>query len=70
MTEQSDLEIMWENLLSRNPERIRAAFSALTPKEQESILVHLNRMATESGWHPEQRRSAEAAVLAIKSQDE
>jgi len=70
MTDQSELETLWDRLLSRNPKLIRAAFFSLNPDEQESIQAHLTRMATESGWHPEQRRSAEAALIAIKPRDE
>lgn len=64
----ADLEILWELLLSRRPEEIRSAFNRLTRQEQAAVTAHLQRMATESGWHPEQRRSALAALAALTDQ--
>ena len=65
-SEVSDpLEILWDNLLSRQPERVRAAFSTLTSAEQQAVLDHLKRMSQEPGWHPEQRRSAQTALDAL-----
>lgn len=61
----ADLEILWEGLLSRRPEEIWAAFNRLTRQEQAAVRAHLQRMATETGWHPEQRRSAQAALAAL-----
>jgi hypothetical protein len=58
-------ELFWEQLLSRQPEQILAVYTRLSPDEQENVLSHLERMATEPGWHPEQRLSAQAALLAI-----
>jgi hypothetical protein len=67
MTEQFDIQTLWENILSRNPDLVRTAYRALTPDEQESILAHLKRMAAEPGWHPEQALSAQVAINAIQS---
>jgi hypothetical protein len=61
-----DLESLWGHLLSRKPELIRAAFERLNPSEQRSVLAHLDHMASESGWHPEQRASALAALKALE----
>ncbi len=61
----ADLEILWELLLSRREEEIRSAFNRLTRQEQAAVTAHLQRMATETGWHPEQRRSAQAALAAL-----
>ena len=47
-------ELLWEQLLSRQPEQVLAAFTRLSPDEQAQVLQHLERMATEPGWHPEQ----------------
>jgi hypothetical protein len=66
MSTPMDLESLWGNLLSRKPELIRAAFDRLNPSEQQSVLAHLNRMASEPGWHPEQRASALAALQALE----
>ncbi len=60
------LEDLWERLLSRQPESIRLAFAALPENEQTAVLAHLQRMAEEPGWHPEQRLSARVAVQALE----
>jgi hypothetical protein len=57
---------LWNNLLSRQPKLIRAAFSKLDPSKQKDALAHLQRMVSEPGWQPEQRSSAEAALRALK----
>jgi hypothetical protein len=62
------LETIWEDLLSRQPEKIRAAYEGLEPDEQQAIFVHLQRMASEADWQPEQRNSAQAALLALRKQ--
>jgi hypothetical protein len=62
------LEQLWDNLLSRQPELIRATFSSLDASDQKAILTHLHCMAHESGWQPEQKASAKAAILALAVQ--
>ncbi len=62
-----DLETFWAALLSRQPERILAAFHTLSAEEKEAVLVHLKRMAEENGWHPQQRASARTALQVLKS---
>jgi len=64
-----DLETLWEHLLSRNAKLVKEAFSELADKERESVLVHLERMAEEPGWHVEQRRSARTALRFLKITD-
>jgi hypothetical protein len=59
------LEIFWDNLLSRQPEKVRSAYETLDPNVKPTVLAHLKRMITEPGWHPEQRQSAEAALRAL-----
>jgi hypothetical protein len=59
---------LWDNLLSRQPELIRAAFASLDTSGQKAVLAHLNRMASDSGWQPEQKASAEAAIQALADQ--
>jgi hypothetical protein len=56
----------WDDLLSRQSEKIRLAFSQLNQAEQAAVLAHLKRMTTEEGWHPEQRLSAAAAIQAVE----
>jgi len=60
------LETLWDDLLSSQPERVQAAFTALDAPEQQVVLIHLQKMVSESGWQPEQRISAQAALSAIK----
>ena len=63
------LELFWAAVLSRQPRRIRAAVRPLSPAERAALLAHLNRMATEDGWLPQQRDSALAAIEAINDFD-
>ena len=56
----------WDALLSREPERIRRVFQLLDQGTRKSVIAHLQRMATEEGWHPEQRLSARAAIDALR----
>ncbi len=59
------LELLWDQLLSRQPEQILAAYNRLSPDEQVYVLRHLGRMASEPGWHTEQVLSARAALSAL-----
>lgn len=68
--EKEPLEIFWDAILSRQPEQIRAAWLPLTVVDREELIAHLQRMTSEEGWHPEQRKSAQAAldtILKLKS---
>jgi hypothetical protein len=56
------LELIWDNLLSRQADFIRPAFASLSEQDQQTVLAHLQRMVTEPGWQPEQRISAKAAL--------
>jgi hypothetical protein len=61
-------EQFWNEILSRQPEKVRAAFVGLDTESKQAVLVHLERMVGESGWHPEQVRSAQVALTALKPQ--
>lgn len=63
--EQSGFEYLWETLLSREPDRILLAYESLQPDQKLAVLEHLEKMVSESGWQPEQRNSAQAALDAI-----
>jgi hypothetical protein len=67
---ENQLEVLWEDLLSRQPDRVRAAFAKLDAPEQQVVLTHLQRMVSERGWQPEQRISAQAALKALKKQSD
>jgi hypothetical protein len=63
-----DPEMLWDELLSRQPERIREVFDSLDAPSQKIILAHLETMVRETGWHPEQRISARAALHALSNE--
>lgn len=60
------LELLWMELLSRQPARIRAAFTALPRQQKISVRAHLIRMTSEPDWHTEQALSARAALEALR----
>jgi hypothetical protein len=61
----TDLEDLWNNLLSRQPDLIWAEYAKLDNPSQKLVLAHLLRMAEEAGWQPEQRDSARTALKAL-----
>ena len=67
--EQDRLELLWDDLLSQQPDKIMAAYASLEPPNQQAVLTHLQRMINETGWQPEQRRSAQVALNTITDQD-
>jgi hypothetical protein len=66
----NSLEDLWDRLLSRQPELVRAAFLSLDSEERASIIVHLQRIVSEAGWHTEQRISAQSALEALQGFEE
>jgi hypothetical protein len=62
------LELLWDEILSRQPDTIRSAFSTLDPGDQQAVLAHLKRMASEDGWQAEQRTSATVAMQVLEDQ--
>jgi hypothetical protein len=64
-----DLEAFWEQLLSEDPDQIRAAWAGLNGDERAAILAHLVTMATEAGWSEPQRRAAQAALDVLRGDD-
>ncbi|HEY4693012.1 MAG TPA: hypothetical protein VIH16_06210 [Bellilinea sp.] len=63
---QDPLEILWDGLLSRDGDRIRATFAGLDETAQQFVLEHLVRMTREDGWQSEQVESARSALLALQ----
>jgi hypothetical protein len=61
-------ESFWTEILSREAARIKAAFEALSEDEKVKVSEHLNKMASEEGWHREQVISARAALEAISDE--
>jgi hypothetical protein len=63
------LEEFWAEVLSAEPARIRTALAALSGDDHRTIVLHLHRMAHESGWSEAQRLRAQAALDALKGLD-
>lgn len=40
---------------------------ALDPTSKEAVIAHLQKMTSETGWHPAQVESARAALQTIQS---
>lgn len=59
------LEAFWDDILSRQPERVLSAFAALSKEEKQAVIAHLKRMSAEPDWHPVQVKSASAALAAL-----
>jgi hypothetical protein len=57
--------LIWDDLLSCQPEKIKNAYSRLANIDQKLVLEHLQEMAEGEGWQPSQKESAEAALITI-----
>jgi hypothetical protein len=66
---RDELEALWDGLLSRQEELMIKAFNSLDEEGKAAVMTHLNRMATEMGWHPEQAASAKSALDILKKHD-
>ncbi len=62
----SNLDQLWDDVLSEEPARIRRIWFDLTDDEGSAVLAHLRRMRAEPDWHPDQKRAAAAALRAIE----
>jgi hypothetical protein len=60
-------EKLWGKILSRDFSQIQSVYKSLDKNDQKAILKHLLKMVTESGWHPEQKKSAQKALEVIKA---
>lgn len=65
MDQFAHLEQIWDQLLSREPERIRRAYALLDESSLQTVLAHLRKMVSEPGWQPEQVTSAAIALQTI-----
>lgn len=59
------LEEVWDDILSRHPNRIKRRFQLLDQTSQQEVILHLQRMVTEAGWQEPQIVSARAALNAL-----
>ena len=66
----SNLDDLWDDILSSDPARIRRAWENLTDEESLAVLEHLRRMKDEPDWQPAQRESAEVALRVVREQPE
>lgn len=64
------LDVLWAEILSREPSRVVAAWRSLDAEERHAVVTHLARMTNEAGWAEPQRISAQAALDAIAAADE
>ena len=64
----TDLDELWEALLSEDPARIRRVWEDVTDAEALAILAHLNRMRDEAGWSDAQRAAAATALQVFRDQ--
>ena len=64
-TQENRFDNIWEVLLSRDPVRILTVYDALPLEQKRAVQAHLEKMAGEPGWQPEQRLSAQAALDAL-----
>ena len=60
------IELLWDRLLSREPDKIKSTIQHLNVSERNAVIEHLNRMTTEDGWHPTQKNSALIALQIIE----
>ncbi len=68
--QDSYLEKAWDDLLSRDADRINNRFRALDPQSQKTVMEHLQKMISESGWHIEQVLSAQVAVQTLSKKSD
>ncbi len=67
MNEPSNsIEQLWDAILSRQPQKIKAIFERQDHASRQNILAHLQKMTTEDAWHPEQCASAKTALNTLK----
>lgn len=67
--QEQTLEQIWDGILSREEVSIRRAYFALDKPSRDAVLRHLQKMAQEKGWHPEQVKSAKKALEIIQNFD-
>ena len=61
----NSIEQLWDALLSRDSALIQKTYKHLNEKDRKTIMDHLIKMTTETGWHSDQKFSAQAAIDAF-----
>jgi hypothetical protein len=64
----TDLDELWEALLSEDPARIRQVWGDVTDVEAQAIVAHLTRMRDDAGWSDGQRAAAAVALQVLHDQ--
>jgi hypothetical protein len=59
------IEKFWDDILSRDPLRIKAAYEPLSDQERHEVFDHLKKMSSDNGWPLEQKASADTALDVI-----
>ncbi len=63
MTEANDwLEQFWNDILSRDQDKICSSYRSVSEAEQRDCLAHLRVMVIDPEYHEAQRESAQAAL--------
>jgi hypothetical protein len=65
-----ELDALWEQLLSEKTALIRSAWATLDEESRGAVKRHLQIMARDAGWHPNQRSAAAAALQCIEELEE
>ena len=60
---------LWGSLLSRQPALIRSVYTALDLASRHVVINHLQLMATQPGWQPQQIQSAKFALEVLGDQN-
>jgi hypothetical protein len=63
------LQSVWDGILSEDEEIIQETYIALSAEDQQVVLAHLQKMVSESGWHPVQVQSASKALVVLGGTD-
>lgn len=63
------LESVWDGILSEDEEIIQETYLSLSAEDQQVVLSHLQKMVSESGWHPVQIQSASKAITVLTGSD-
>lgn len=66
MDDLSNLETLWDKLLSRQKNLVLSAFTSLSLEERGAVIKHLKSMSAEHGLHSEQQKSAKAALTILE----
>jgi hypothetical protein len=64
-----ELDALWEHLLSEKTALIQSAWETLDSEGRDAVKRHLQTMARDGGWHPNQHRAARAALQCIEERE-